>query len=310
MSDALFAPLEPFAAAWLDVGEGHRIFFEQCGNPHGAPVLFLHGGPGSSINPSHRRFFDPAYYRVILFDQRGCGRSTPKGEIDANTTPKLVEDIELLRRYLGIARWLLFGGSWGSALGLAYAQAHADAASGLILRGVFLGSREEVSWFLSGLRAFLPEAWDAFSRSAADKSPAGILQHYYQRIQQSDETAASRWNAWENAVLAVGESASAPGAVDPVATLSRVKVNLHYLFHDCFLGPAELLHGIQRLGSLPAIVVQGRRDLACPPVTAYTLCQSWPHSELRMVEDGGHIATNPSMARALVQATQDIKQRL
>jgi proline iminopeptidase len=309
MSDALFPPLEPYATGWLEAGDGHRIWYEECGNAQGTPVVFLHGGPGSSINSSHRRFFDPSFYRIVLFDQRGCGRSTPRGEINANTTQHLIEDLERLRDLLGIERWLLFGGSWGSTLALAYAQAHPGAVTGLVLRGLFLASDDEVAWFLTGLRRFLPEAWSAFAAGAEDSSAAGLLRHYYERSQMDDAAAALRWNAWESAIMAVGEAASGTASTDGSA-LARVRVQLHYLVNHCFLTPGQLLLGTERLGDLPAILVQGRRDLVCPPGTAYTLREQWPGAQLRMVEEGGHSALHPALARALVQATQDIKEHL
>jgi proline iminopeptidase len=309
MSDALFPPLEPYASGWLEAGDGHRVWYEQCGNAEGAPVVFLHGGPGSSVNPGHRRFFDPSFYRIVLFDQRGCGRSTPRGEVNANTTQHLIEDLEQLRRLLDVGPWLLFGGSWGSTLALAYAQAHPGAVTGLVLRGLFLASDDEVAWFLTGLRRFLPDAWVAFAAGAADASAAGLLRHYYDRSHLGDEAAALRWNAWESAVMTVGEAGSAAASADASAP-ARVRVQLHYLVNRCFLAPGQLLDGAERLRDLPAILVQGRRDLVCPPGTAYTLRERWPGAELRMVEEGGHSALHPALARALVQATQDMKEHL
>jgi proline iminopeptidase len=308
MSDALFPPLEPYASGWLDGGDGHRIWHEQCGNPRGAPVVFLHGGPGSSTNADHRRFFDPAFYRIVLVDQRGCGRSTPGGEVRANTTAQLLDDLERLRLELGVERWLLFGGSWGSTLALAYAQARPGAVSGLVLRGLFLASDEEVAWFVTGLRRFLPEAWSAFAAGVDDESCAGLLQHYHERVAMDDVAAAVRWNAWESAVMAVGEASSASAVPASMATLARVRIQLHYLVNRCFLAPGQLLRGLERLGQLPAILVQGRRDLACPPGTAYTIARQWPGAQLRMVEEAGHSSMHPAMARALVQATQDMKR--
>lgn len=311
MADALFPPLEAYASGWLEVGDGHRVWYEQCGNPAGVPVVFLHGGPGSSINPNHRRFFDPAFYRVVLFDQRGCGRSTPLGATHANSTVHLIGDIERLRIELGIARWLLFGGSWGSTLALAYAQARPSVATGMVLRGLFLASQAEVAWFLTGLRLFLPEAWERFVVGIDDRSTDGVLRYFSDAASAGDAGAAARWNAWESAVMAVGEAATSPssGASAPDASgLPRVQVQLHYLIHRCFLAPEQLLQGLAAIQHLPAILVQGRRDLVCPPGTAYTLQQHWPAAELRMVEEAGHSAMHPALARALVQATQDMKR--
>lgn len=306
MPDALFPPLEPYASGWLD-GDGHRIWHEQSGNPRGVPVIFLHGGPGSSTNPDHRRFFDPAHYRIVLTDQRGCGRSTPTGEVRANTTAHLLSDIERLRAELRVERWLLFGGSWGSTLALAYAEQHRTAVSGLVLRGLFLGSDDEVEWFALGLRRFLPEAWSAFAAGAEDQSCAALLRHFHEQVMQGDAAAAARWNAWESAVMAVGEVPSSAAGI-PSPPVARVRIQLHYLVNSCFLAPGQLLRGLERLRTLPAILVQGRRDLACPPGTAYTVAQQWPEAQLRMVEEAGHSSMHPAMARALVQATQDMKE--
>jgi proline iminopeptidase len=310
MPEALFPAIETYTADWLDAGEGHRVRFEECGRRDGVPALFLHGGPGSSIAPNHRRFFDPDFYRIVLADQRGCGQSTPSGGLAGNTLEHLVRDIERLRVHLNVERWMLFGGSWGSTLALAYAQLHPDRVSGLVLRGLFLGTDDEVSWFLSGLARFLPEAWSKFAAAATDQGAQGLLRDYEQRVQAGDEAAAARWTSWENAVMAVGEAPS-PAATPTSATpLSRVRVQLHYLVHRCFLASNQLLSGLDAMQHLPAILIQGRGDLVCPPLTAYTVAQRWRAAELRMVEDGGHSAMHPSMASALVQATQDIRQRL
>src|SRR5689334_19659243 len=310
MSETLYPAIAPYRSDLLDVGEGHQIRFEECGRQDGVPALFLHGGPGSNINPNHRRFFDPNVYRVVLYDQRGCGQSRPVGQIAGNTLAHLLSDIEHLRQHLSIERWMLFGGSWGSTLALAYAQKHPQRVSGLVLRGTFLGSDAEVQWFLTGLACFLPEAWSAFASHSRDKSADGLLRHYEQRVQAGDEAAALRWIAWENAVMAVGEAPSTPAPTHAPAALARVRVQLHYLVHSCFLAPEQLLRELSAIAHLPGIVVQGRRDLVCPPLTAYTLAQHWSNAQLRVVEDGGHSAMHPSMARALIAATQDIRSRL
>ncbi|MEO8629075.1 MAG: prolyl aminopeptidase [Betaproteobacteria bacterium] len=309
MSDGLFPALEPYEVSWLEA-DGHRIRYEQCGNPVGIPVVFLHGGPGSSINSNHRRFYDPAMFRIVLFDQRGCGQSTPRGGTASNTTQLLVQDIEQLRVALGAERWLLFGGSWGSTLALAYAQAYPTCVRGLVLRGVFLASDDEVAWFLVGLRRFVPQAWEAFTLNLSDRSAAGILHDYSARMEAGDVDAAQRWNVWENAVMAIGEAASAGGAMDAAAALARVRVQLHYLINDSFLAPDQLLNGVPALAHLPAIIVQGRHDMVCPPEAAYKLALAWPGAQLRMIENGGHAATNPAISSALAQAVQDIRPRL
>jgi proline iminopeptidase len=311
VGDPLYPPLEPRVSEHLAVSAGHRIYYEVCGAEAGAPALFLHGGPGSSIGAVHRRFFDPVFYRIVLFDQRGCGRSTPLGETVANTTDDLIDDIERLREHLAVERWMLFGGSWGSTLALAYAQRHPQRVAGLVLRGVFLGSRDEVAWFLHGLQRFVPEAWRAF---AADATADDVIGWYRVRVQGGDPAAAlaaaRRWVAYENALMAVGESAGGAARPDDAAVLARVRVQLHYLAHGCFLPHGGLLDALPPLHDVPAIVVQGRRDLVCPPVTAYTLAARWPRAQLRMVEDGGHSALHPAMAAALVQATDDMRRLL
>jgi proline iminopeptidase len=307
LSNGLFPPLEPIDQGWLDVGDGHRIFYEQCGTPLGVPVLFLHGGPGSGINANHRRFFDPAHYRIVLFDQRGCGRSTPRGETSANTTADLVQDMERLRAHLQIDRWMLFGGSWGSTLALAYAQRHVGRVMGMVLRGVYLGSRPELDWFLMGLRRFLPDAWAAFSAGVPTQSAQAMVHWFARQAERGDLFAAKRWGDYESAVMAVGEAPGGGAAVDEAALQARVRVQLHYLIHDCFLQPDELLAGMPRIAHLPAIIVQGRRDLPCPPLTAHQLHAAWPGSQLRLVEEGGHSALNPAIAAALVRATEDMK---
>ena len=287
------------------------MHYELCGNRAGVPVVLLHGGPGSSINAGLRRFFDPAFYRVVLFDQRGCGRSTPRGAIERNSTQHLIADIEQLREMLGVSRWLVFGGSWGSTLALAYAQAHPQRVCAMVLRGLFLASVAELAWYLAGLRRFLPEAWDAFAAGVSGANAERVLEHYAGLVfgddAQAAHAAARRWGAYESAAIAVGEASSAGGGGDDAGLLDRVRVQLHYLRNACFLEPGQLLDGMPALARIPAILVQGRRDLICPPVSAYAVQQAWPSAQLRMVEDGGHSAMHPAIAAALVQATEDAK---
>jgi len=316
---SLYPQLEPATSMKLDVAGGHALYVETCGAAQGVPVLFLHGGPGSSINPNHRRFFDPAFYRIVLFDQRGCGKSAPVGGISHNTTQHLIDDIERLRIELRVERWILFGGSWGSALALAYAQCHPQRVRAMVLRGVFLASRAEVAWFLEGLRAFMPEAWLRLSGGDDGASAAALLARYHAEVFGGDAcaalTAAERWNAYEGAVMAVGEASAPQSAapavgVAPVGSLARVRVQLHYLVHDCFLAPGALLEGAAKLPPMPVIIVQGRRDLVCPPATAHALHRRWPGSSLRMVEEGGHSAMHPAMVDALVRAMQEVRRSI
>lgn len=305
---SLYPPLEPYREDWLDAGQGHRVRFEESGNPRGIPVVFLHGGPGSGTNPNQRRFFDPARYRIVLLDQRGAGRSAPAGETRANTTPHLVQDLERLRAALGLSRWLLFGGSWGATLALAYAIAHPHRVSGVILRGVFLGSRSEVAWYTGGLRAFVPEAWARFFDASGARLPSGIVEGYRRRLRSSRRAmrlaAAAAWSEYESTLMAVHEDAVPRPAPADDALVARVRVQLHYLAHDCFLAPGALLRGVRRLRGVPALIVQGRLDLVCPPLTARRLQAAWPGCELNMVERAGHGAFDPRIAPALVAATR------
>ena len=315
MTEALYPGNEPFATGMLDVGAGHRVYWEQSGNPAGIPVLFCHGGPGSSCSPAHRRFFDPARYRAVLFDQRGCGRSEPLGETRHNTTWDLVADMEALRLHLGVDRWLLFGGSWGATLALAYAQSHPHVVTGLVLRGVFLGTDDEVDWFLNGLRRFVPEAWSAFARILDAGASGHLLQACRRRLEAgppADPLSAARaWVAYESAVMALGEqpSASSVASSDEVV-LARVRIQTHYLRHQCFLAERPILGRMAAIRSLPAIIVQGRLDMVCPPLTAHRLAAHWDAAELRMVENAGHFVFNTSLAAALVRALADFSARL
>lgn len=296
----------------LPVGGRHAIHFEQCGNPRGFPALFLHGGPGSHTRPLHRRFFDPQFYCVVLFDQRGCGRSTPLGGTEQNTIRHLVGDIEALRRHLGIERMMLFGGSWGSTLALAYATADPERVAGMVLRGIFLASRAEVDWYLGGLRNFVPQAWETLAQGEG----GSLLARYHALVNQQDErqalAAAQRWVGYEEAIMELGapETSARTAPPDPAAVLARARVQLHYLVHDCFLEPGELLSGARRIADVPALIVQGRLDMLCPPRAAVELARLLPRGELRLVERGGHSASGPDMAEALRRAADDLRGRI
>jgi proline iminopeptidase len=309
--EPLYPELEPFAVQQLAVGGGHTIHVEECGDPRGFPAVFLHGGPGSRTRAVHRRFFDPQFYRIVLFDQRGCGQSTPLGRTADNTTQHLVADIEAIRNDLGLDRVMVFGGSWGSTLALAYAVAHPDRVAGMVLRGIFLATRAEVGWYLDALRNFVPEAWEALAQGEG----GSLLARYHGLVSEQDDrralAAARRWVAYEEAImdLDAGNKAAGPagGAAD---VLARARVQLHYLVHDCFLEPGEFASGLGRLDGVPALIVQGRLDLVCPPRAAFELARLLPRAELRLVERGGHSATEPEIARALRRATDDMRTRL
>jgi proline iminopeptidase len=309
--EPLYAELEPFAVQQLAVGGGHTIHIEECGDPRGFPAVFLHGGPGSRTRAVHRRFFDPQFYRIVLFDQRGCGQSTPLGRTADNTTRHLVADIEAIRNHLGLDRVMVFGGSWGSTLALAYAVAHPDRVAGMVLRGIFFATRAEVDWYLDALRNFVPEAWE----SLAQGEGGSLVARYHGLVSEQDDrralAAARRWVAYEEAIMGLdaGNKAAGPagGAAD---VLAQARVQLHYLVHDCFLEPGELASGLGCLDGVPALIVQGRLDLVCPPRAAYELARLLPRAELRLVERGGHSATEPEIARALRRATDEMRTRL
>jgi len=310
----LYPEIDPYSAGTLKLDGIHTMYWEQSGNPEGAPVLFLHGGPGAGASPAHRRFFDPAHYRVVIFDQRGAGRSTPLGELRDNTTPHLIADIERLRAHLGIDRWLVFGGSWGSTLALAYGEAHPDRCTGFILRGVFLCRRSEIEWFLYGLRNLYPEAWRAFTGLVSEDERGDLLAAYYRRLTDPDARvhlpAARAWSTYEGAcsTLLPSPETVAYFAGDGVA-LGLARIEAHYFSHDIFLPRNSLLANAQRLRHLPCVIVQGRFDAVCPIVTADELHRAWPEADYVVVPDAGHSAWEPGISAELVKATERMKAR-
>jgi len=285
------------------------MYWEQVGATRGQPVLFLHGGPGAGAGAVHRRFFDPSFWRVVIFDQRGAGRSRPLGSLAQNTTPDLVADIEMLRQHLGIERWLLFGGSWGSTLALAYAQAHPDRVRGLVLRGVFLGRRAEVEWFLHGLGAVFPDAHAAFIGHLAPDERDDVLGGYLRRLTHPDPTvhmaAARAWSVYEGScsTLLPSPDTVASFAQDRTA-LGLARIEAHYFAHDLFLPPEGLLAGMHKIGRLPGEIVQGRYDMVCPARTAFELAAAWSSARLTVIPDAGHSALEPGIRRALVSAVE------
>lgn len=311
--NSLYPPIAPYASGMLETEGIHRIYWETSGNPEGIPVLFVHGGPGSGTSPGQRQFFDPARYRIILFDQRGSGRSTPHGELGDNTTPHLIADMEALRRELGVDRWLVFGGSWGSTLALAYAEAHPEHCRGLVLRGIFLCRKSEIDWFLDGIRAFFPEA----QRQLAEFIPAherhDLLTAYHRRLVDPDpavhQPAAFQWATFEascSTLLPNPDLVSAFGSDRTALSLSRIEA--HYFVNDIFLADNSLLDRIDRIRALPGIIVQGRYDAVCPIVSADALAQAWPEARYTIVPDAGHSAFETGIARALVAATDAFAQ--
>lgn len=309
----LFPPLEPYASGLLRLDARHQMYWEESGNPRGAPILFLHGGPGAGATPAHRRFFDPLHYRIVIFDQRGAGRSLPHGELAGNTTPHLVEDIELLRRHRAIESWLVFGGSWGSTLALAYAEAYPARVRGLILRGIFLCRKSEIEWFLYGIRNVFPEAWRAFAEFVPAGERGDLLDAYHRRLTDPDPAvhmpAARAWSTYEGAcstLLPSPETVTAFGEDRMALGLARIEA--HYFRHGIFLPENHLLDNAARLHRIPGVIVQGRYDMVCPAVTADDLARAWPQADHVIVPDAGHSAMEPGIRAALVAATERFKR--
>lgn len=311
--DGLFPALEPHRSGMLAVDAIHSLYWEECGNPHGAPVLFLHGGPGAGLSPKHRQFFDPNHYRIVLFDQRGAGRSIPLGETRNNTTQLLIADIETLRTMLEIERWLVFGGSWGSTLALAYGQAHPAQCSGFVLRGIFLATPAEVDWFLHGMRWFYPDAHARFVAPIDEAERADLLPAFCRQLFGEDAAvgvaAARAWGRYEGSTIHLLPQAEVEEEFGSESVALGVgRLEAHYFSHDSFLAEDQLLRQVDRIRHLPAVIVQGRYDMICPPLTAWRLHQAWPEASFHMVADAGHGAFEPGIANALVRATEQFKR--
>lgn len=305
----LFPPIEPFAQGVLAVGDGHALYHEQCGNPTGMAVLVLHGGPGSGCSPHQRRLLDPALFHVVLFDQRGCGRSTPRGAIAANTTADLVADIERLRRRLGIERWLVFAGSWGASLALAYCAQHPQACLGALLRGIFLTGRADIDWFFRGAGELVPDAWARFAHGLSPAEHDRIAAHYLGAVSAPDDAAAAeavlRWMEWEAALSAPGSAPPAlalPDAEARRAALAKYRIQAHYLAHECFIGEEAALQFAAAMAGVPTAILHGRLDLVCRPANALKLHRALPGSRIRFVAGAGHNPFDPPMAHALIGA--------
>jgi proline iminopeptidase len=307
---SLFPPILPSRHGMLAVDDVHTIYWEEVGNPNGIPVLFLHGGPGAGLSPQHRRFFDPHAYRVILFDQRGAGKSTPLGEWRNNTTQLLIEDVERLRVMFGIDRWLVFGGSWGSTLALAYGETHPGRCLGFILRGIFLCTAAEIDFFLHGVQWFYPELYADFIAPIPEAERGDLLQAYCARLLCDDPAiywpAARAWSRFEGrrVFLLPQEEESPSDTLD----LGVGRLESHYMAHGGFLEEDELIGKLDRIAHLPAVIVQGRYDVICPPLAAWRLLHAWPGARMRMIPDAGHGALESGIARALVAATEQFKR--
>lgn len=306
----LYFPLEPYNRGMLKVSELHSIYFEECGNPQGKPVVFLHGGPGGGLQTIYRQYFDPNRWRVILFDQRGCGRSTPHAELRENTTWHLVSDIEALRQTLGIDRWTVFGGSWGSTLALAYAQTHPRACQGLILRGVFMLRKKEISWFYQeGASYIFPDAWEAYLKPIPVGDRADLVSAYYKRLTSHDPKirieAARAWSIWEGSTskLIPDPALIAETGQDDFA-VAFARIECHYFINGGFFErDDQLLRNLGRIRHIPTVIVQGRYDVVCPATSAWDLHRAWPEAELLLIPDAGHSMTEPGIRSALIEAT-------
>lgn len=312
----LYPEIEPYRSERFAVGDGHTLYVEECGNPDGLPVVFLHGGPGAGLASYHRRFFDPARYRVVLFDQRGAGKSTPFASLDANTTQDLIADIERIREHCGIDRWLVFGGSWGSTLALAYAEAHPDRALGLVLRGIYLARPEEDRWLFEpgGASQIRPENWQRFAAGIPQEERHDLLEGYWRRLTSEDEAvrvaAARAWGAWEGGALTLAESPETEAEfAAPNVAVSLARIEAHYFRQHCFLETDQLLRDIGRIRHIPATIVHGRYDIICPAKSAFDLHAAWPEADFHVVL-AGHAATEPAIVDKLVQATDAFADRV
>jgi proline iminopeptidase len=311
-----YPPIEPYDEGTLAVSPVHNIYYEQVGNPDGLPVVFLHGGPGGGIIPDYRRFFDPQAYRVVLFDQRGAGRSTPHASLEDNTTWHLVSDIERLREHLGIERWLVFGGSWGSTLALAYAQRHAERVRALVLRGIFLCRPKEIRWFYQeGASAIFPDVWEEYVKVIPEAERGDMVAAYHRRLTGDDKAAqlaaARAWSIWEGSTskLFFDEDLINRSGEDEFA-LAFARIECHYFINNAFFETDNyLIENVGRIRHIPAVIVQGRYDVVCPAVSAWELHRAWPEADLRIIPDAGHSATEPGIVDALIEATDRFRIR-
>lgn len=306
----LYDPIEPYQHGMLKVSDIHELYYEQCGNPDGQPVVFLHGGPGGGLTPDYRRFFDPNAYRIVLFDQRGSGKSTPHASLKENTTWHLVSDIEQLRQHLGIEKWMVFGGSWGSTLALAYAQTHPERVSALVLRGIFLCRKKEIDWFYqAGASAIFPDVWEQYERVIPEPERDNMLEAYYRRLTSEDESvrleAARAWSVWEGSTSKLfPDQTLIDDFGEAHLALSLARIEAHYFINNAFFeSDNHLLENVSKIRHIPAIIVQGRYDVVCPMMSAWALHRAWPEAELIVVGDAGHSSMEPGIISELVGAT-------
>ena len=313
----LYPPIEPFDTGRLKVSTIHELYYEQCGKPNGQPAVFLHGGPGGGVIPSYRQFFDPEFYRVVLFEQRGSGRSTPHASLEHNTTWDLVADIERLREHLSIDRWLVFGGSWGSTLSLAYAQTHPERVTALVLRGIFLCREKEIRWFYqegAGAQAVFPDVWEEYVRIIPPAERGDMLRAYHRRLMSDNEAvrleAARAWSVWEGSTSKLfPDQKLIDHSAEEHFALALARIECHYFVNNAFFATDNyLIENVDKIRHIPAEIVQGRYDVVCPMMSAWDLHRAWPEAQLHIIPDAGHAATEPGIAGALVEATDRFRE--
>ena len=310
----LFPPIEPYYKQHFRVSELHQIYVEECGNPKGQAVLFLHGGPGAGISTTHRRLFDPKHFRIVLFDQRGAGKSLPHAELRDNTTWDLVADIEKLRTHLGVEKWMVFGGSWGSTLALAYAEAHPSAVSHLVLRGIFMCRKSEIEWFYQkGAHWIFPEVWEQYLAPIPLEERGDLVSAFYKRLTSSDETtrleAAKAWSGWEGATVhLIPDPATYNRFTGDQMAVSLARIECHFFMHGCwFRSDEQLLDDIGKIRHIPTVIVHGRYDVVCPVKNAFDLHRVFPEAELKIIPDAGHSFDEPGILKALLSAVETFK---
>jgi proline iminopeptidase len=313
----LYPDIRPYAVHTVKVDLPHVIYVEECGNRDGIPILFLHGGPGAGCEPYHRRFFDPDRYRIILVDQRGCGRSTPHAQLKGNTTQNLIEDLEVVRKQLKVEKWAIFGGSWGATLGLVYAQAFPEQVTAMILRGVFLARPQDIAWFYGqgGASRFFPDLWENFLKPLTDKERSNILESYYDKLTGPDElarmAAAKSWSGWEGRCATLRPSHTViDHFLEPHTAISLARIECHYFLNHAFLEPNQILYNMGTIAHIPGTIIHGRYDMICPLEQAFVLHQSWSNGELHIIRDAGHAASEPSIVDALIRATDELANHM
>ena len=312
----LYDPIEPYDTGRLKVSDVHELYYEQCGNPNGQPVVFLHGGPGGGVIPDYRRFFNPDAYRIVLFDQRGSGQSTPHACLEDNTTWHLVADIERLREQMGIERWVVFGGSWGSTLSLAYAETHPERVQGLILRGIFLCRPNEIRWFYQeGAGAIFPDVWEQYLNPIPEAERGDMLSAYHRRLTSDFESlrleAARAWSVWEGSTSKLfPDQQLIEHSGEAHFALALARIECHYFMNNCFFATDNyLVENVDKIRHIPGVIVQGRYDVVCPITSAWDLHRAWPEAELKIIPDAGHSAMEPGIASALVEASDRFVER-